>query len=427
MNPVAIIKKNAGWYLVRIIVTGLAAFVGIILSKRILPPNEFLDFNLLANGVTLLNSFLIAWFGQSIIRFYHSYHYFFRVKNIVLIITANFLFVGMPVFFVWKAFIGIDRPVLYPLVFMMLNALYTALLLLFQAAHKARIVAAAETMRSAVIIAALFVPQVVHAKVDVDYFWLVWVASCLLTSIYLFMVRKTIMQSFFLQEGQEASLVLEKTRVIISRVAKFGLPLSAWVFVSFLLLNADRWFVYKSGISTEAAANYVALSDLMMRGTGFLFSPIVSSAYPVISSLYDEGRKVEVRGIVLKVILWQTLLAIAAAAGFIVVNKMLFRMLGTNQDSYLLIVSGLVMIAGNTLWQVSAMFHKVAELGVETIKLFWALCVSCAVVYACYYYFIKPDSLMGVIAVMSIGYILYFLYTYWLFATYKWNEHNEKI
>jgi len=72
MNALSIIKRNASWYVLNIIVTGTGAFTGIILSKRLLTPQEFLQFNLMANGVTLLNMFLVGWFVQSIIRFYHS-------------------------------------------------------------------------------------------------------------------------------------------------------------------------------------------------------------------------------------------------------------------------------------------------------------------------------------------------------------------
>jgi hypothetical protein len=272
-------------------------------------------------------------------------------------------------------------------------------------------------------------PQLFGKHAGADYFWLVWITSCLVTSIYLFLVRKTFVQSPLLQEEHLQSFVPETNRVIMGRVVKFGLPLSAWVFVSFLLLNADKWYVYKSGVPAEAAANYVALSDIMMRGTGFLFSPIVSSAYPVISGLFDQGKRADVRRIVLKVILWQTLLAVLASAGFVAVYPVVFSMLGMQQGNSgsLFVIAGLVMIAVNTIWQVSAMFHKVAELGVETIKLFWALCAASAVVYVGYYYIFKPASLMGVVAVMTVGYLVYFFYTYWLFATYDWKEHNEKI
>jgi O-antigen/teichoic acid export membrane protein len=427
MNPVEVIKKNAGWYLIRIIVTGVAAFAGVILTKRLLLPSDFLDFNLLANGVTLLNSILIAWFGQSIIRFYHSYHYFFRVQNIVFISTANFLLVGLPVFFVWKWLIGIDSYTIFPLAFMMLNALYSALLLLFQAAHKAKIVAVAETIRSIVIIVGLFIPQFFDEKVGANYFWLVWIVSSFISTVCLFYLRKVFVESKAILNDNPKETAQESNAMIMNKVVKFGLPLSAWVFISFLLINADKWYVYKAGVSVELAANYVAISDIMMRGTGFLFSPIVSSAYPVISGLFDKGKGADVRKIVLKVILWQTLLGIGAIVGFAVLFPVVFKLLGIQADSFIFVYGGLVMIALNTLWHVSAMFQKVAELGIETIKLFWALCVASLAVYLCYYLAIKPASLIGVIAVSSVGYLIYFLYTYWLFATFKWKEKNETV
>ncbi|HET8687911.1 MAG TPA: oligosaccharide flippase family protein, partial [Methanosarcina sp.] len=343
MNPLTIIRKNAGWYGLNILVTGSSAFVGIILSKRLLTTEDFLHFNLLANGVTLLNNFLIGWFVQSIIRFYHSHHLFFRIRNIMAIAAANFLFISLPVFYLWRSFIGIDEPVLQPIVFMFINALYTIFLALYQATHQAKTVATSETIRSSIIIFGLLIPLLAKTSIEASYFWMLWIVSCLMPAFFLFARRQRLYQSRELQEGEMPTNGLPSNRQALKTVLNFGIPLSGWMFVSFLLLNADKWYLYKSGLSPQLVANFVALSDIMMRGVGFLFSPIVTSAYPVISKLFDDGKYSEVRFVMKRVVRWELLLSAAAIIGFVAFHPFVFTLLRIHDSSRMYLLIGLIL------------------------------------------------------------------------------------
>jgi O-antigen/teichoic acid export membrane protein len=425
MNPLTIIRKNAGWYGLNIIVTGSSAFVGIILSKQLLSPEDFLQFNLLANGVTLLNNFLIGWFVQSIIRFYHSYHLFFRIRNILLIAAVNFLAISTPVFFLWRSFIGIGEPVIQPILFMFINALYTILLALYQATHQAKTVAASETIRSGIIIIGLLVPFISRDSIGASFFWILWIVSCLLPAIFLFVRRQKLYQSRELEEGATPTNAIHTNRTAIRNVLQFGLPLSGWMFVSFLLLNADKWYLYKCGLPPQMVANYVALSDIMMRGVGFLFSPIVTSAYPVISKMFDDGRYSEVRFVMKRVVKWELVLSAAALAGFFITHRLIFALLRINDSSKMFLWIGLLLIMVHTLWQISAMFHKIGELRLKTAQLLLALIFATALVYISYYKLVMPVSLPGVMAVFSSGFIVYFIYSFLLFKTFKWNKIDE--
>ncbi|HSR39793.1 MAG TPA: oligosaccharide flippase family protein [Phnomibacter sp.] len=425
MNPLTVIRKNAGWYGLNIFVTGSSAFVGIILSKQLLSPEDFLQFNLLANGVTLLNNFLIGWFVQSIIRFYHSYHLFFRIRNILLITAANFLVISIPVFFLWRSFIGIGEPVIQPIVFMFINALYTILLALYQATHQAKTVAASETLRSSIIIIGLLAPFLSTVSIGASYFWILWIVSCLLPALFLFVRRKKLYQSRELKEGTAPAIAMHNSRTAIKNVLQFGLPLSGWMFVSFLLLNSDKWYLYKCGLPPQMVANYVALSDIMMRGVGFLFSPIVTSTYPVISKMFDDGRYSEVQFVMKRVVTWELLLSTAAVAGFVISHRLIFALLRINDSPKMFLWIGLLLIVVHTLWQISAMFHKIGELRLKTAQLLLALLLATALVYIAFYKLVVPASLPGVMAVFSSGFVVYFIYSFLLFKTFKWNKIDE--
>jgi len=419
-----LLKKNAVWYALSIVVTGLAAFGGIIFTKQNLDASSFVHFNLQLNTAMLISMVALGWFGQSINRFYHGMQGVLHRRAIFNIATVISCTVSIPLFVLWGIIFKINTAWVFPIIFIWVNALQYSFLICRQAALEASQSTLSEIIRSGSIIVFLALPYVFHYKVSETYYWISWISSYALAAFYLFITEA------YTSQGISTIKKLEITpefKLSIKKMLHFGLPLSLWLLCSYVFLYSDRWYLVSAGYNMVETSNYVAVADIMMRGTGFMFSPIVSAAYPLLSRMFDSKDLLNVKVVIIKVIKWEVLMMLGAIIGFLALHKVVFSLLKIKDNTNnLFIWVGVLLLVFQSLWQISAMLHKVAELQLRTGLLMIGNIASLALTYSLFYFVVKPQTMIGVSVCFGAGTIVYVVFCLFLFKYLSFANSNQQ-
>jgi O-antigen/teichoic acid export membrane protein len=423
-NATALIRKNASWYAISIIISGLSSFGGIFLTKINLPANEFIHFNMQMSGITLFNVVTLGWFVQGITRFYHlnaAELTRIRILNITLVTS---IFISAPFFLLWVNFVNLGQRLWYPVFYLIINSVYSSFSVRTQASLNARGATIAEIIRNIIVLAILGLPFIVDVRVNENYYWIGWILSNILPSAYLFIITHKLSKASTSSDadtqvsGQQLSSASDTHPFweLGKKMLSFGLPLSLWLLISAPVMNADRWYLSKHNLDRTVVANYLAIADMMLRGTLFLFSPLSSAAYPVLVRMFDENNRNEVKKVILKVIKWQVLMMAGAIAGFAILHKIVFLYLKIPPASErLFFILGVLLMFFHSLWSISAMLHKVAELQMRTKLLMLGNTAAAILSSLLLYVWVKPTTLIPVVLCFGSGIVLYFLYCIFLF------------
>jgi O-antigen/teichoic acid export membrane protein len=255
----------------------------------------------------------------------------------------------------------------------------------------------------------------VRIKATEQYYWLSWLCSYFVAFIFLF-------SSYPARPALAVDPVLGEKQVtykmILRQMVSFGLPITVWQVISFLMLNADRWYLVKFKFDSALTSDYLALSDVMMRGSGFMFSPLVSAAYPMISRIFDKGDFREVKRLILQILKWEVVILCVALLGFFILHSILFSTLNFKTRDYSIFMIGVVLLIVHSLWQMSAMLHKVAELNLISSLMVRGILLSCLISYTALYFIIIPKTTIQVLFCFSLGILSYFIYAIVLFRKY---------
>lgn len=419
-NVGKILKRNTLWYSLNLILTSTSALLGIIISKRYLNPENFVNFNVVTGGIVLLNLFLVGWLSQSIIRFGHTYKKLFEAKNLIIIGICIFISIGIPLFLIWKNFLNLKTNLIFSLFFMIMNSIYSLLIAKVQSQNNARYVTISEFIRNILILLPLTLLVTSKQNITIETLWIIWLIS---SAGSLFFLLRKINDKQNKSKTSFPTLISKYNKSDLKLIINFGAPISIWIFISFALVNADKWYLIKSELNSKIIADYIAISDIVIRGIGFIYSPFVSSAYPVISKMYDEGEEKMVKKIINKIIYIQVILTSISVIIYSLLYKVLFNILQIEFTNHMYYV-GMALIIIQSIWQMSAMFHKIHELKIQTHKAMIALAIATFITYSLLYLILKPTFLVNIISITALGYSLYFLYTMISFINFSPKDKN---
>jgi len=402
-----VIKKNAGWYFVSMLVTGSTAFAAIVITKRWLSPEMFIRFNLKLNAIFMINTICLSWISLSIYRMYHQKREFFKTDNLVMMALSNALILGLPLMVTWYWLIKPGGTFLWPFTFLFIAFCYQIVLVSHQAALNAKRTTIAETIRGVSTLILMILPVVLKMDVGENYFWMVWVCAYLMAFFPL--LYKTGNSLMFI--GKDAKILPKAVYFNhLKEVFHFGWPFVIWMFFSFLLSFADRWYIAGANLPEGKTADYLALVDSVFRGCGFLFVPLNTSGFPVISRMYDEGNMPATYKLILKVVKTELLLLLGAIILTLLFHRLIFSFLNittlSGTTSILLLAT---LMLGHGMWQICGMIQKPAELKMKTIWLALANALGSGLVYALLYLVVQPKSVLGIVLCLCSGILFYCL------------------
>ncbi|MFN4006255.1 MAG: hypothetical protein ACK4HE_01970 [Chitinophagaceae bacterium] len=411
-----ILRVNSIWYFLQMLTTALASVGTIIITKQQLQ-SDFIFFTLSIGAITFINNFTLCWLNQGINRFVFAYAQYLTIKNSILYAIASVLTLSLPIYIAWAWWVDMLYRVELPILFLLFHGIYSTVLAYTQATLRAKLAFLSEFIRSVTILFSFIFIYLANIKASNEFFWSFQILSVILATILIAWKNGFVnsplkihlnFQGFVSKMSSDIRL-----RVVLRNMFNFGLPLTIWSFVSFCLLNIDRWYMLREeAINKTSLADYTALYDLIFRGVGFSFAPFVASSFPIIVRLYDSGNKIGARNTIIRVLLIQTLLLIAGIIGFYFLHDIMFELLHFDESSKsAFLYVGILLIVLIVLWQMSAMLQKPLELAFRTKHMLIMLSIAAILTTACFY-IVRPTSIENAVMCFAVGIIFYFLFTF---------------
>jgi O-antigen/teichoic acid export membrane protein len=399
----SVLKRNAGWHAFTMLLTGTSAFLGIVFTKQTLVPDQFIQFNLKINAILMINVFTISWLTISMFRMLHAKKEFYKIDNLCFLALASAFLAGIPAFALWFFLLKPAGQHLLPFIFLLLISVYGVLLVSQQAALNARSAWAGEAIRSATLLALLCIPVIAGEHVSESYCWWTWIISYS-SGIFYFVIKAK--GGFFLSLKGKPAILQGTYKEHLVQTLRFGLPFCIWILISYLMTNADRWYLARQAIDVGEKSDYLAMADTMMRGVGFIFMPLNTSAFPLISQLHDKGDRHGVKAIMLKILGLQTLLVIGAIIGFYLLRSQFFWLLNIEHLTSPLLV-GMILLIIHAVFQVSFILQKPVEMVAKTSLLAFLLSLCALVVYLLLWIIVRPATVTGITCCLGAGMLLY--------------------
>ena len=367
----------------------------------------------------MVNSVCISWITISMFRMLHSKAKFFSTDNILMMGAVNALVIAMPIFLAWYFLIYPGGLIGLPLFFLITATLHAVLLVQNQAGLKANITAIAETIRGISTLIFMLLPSFIHMEVSEHFYWIVWLSAYWLSIAYMVLMRAS--GYYFFGRAREEVNALSY-RKHLGEIARYGFPFSVWMLFSDLLAYSDRWYLAASGIDKAAAADYLALADSVFRGCGFLFVPLNTSGFPVVSRLYDTGDMTATYKLIIKIVKIEVLLLFIATSMLFLFHNQVFSLLhiksGNPQQNLTILI--LLVITHGT-WQICAMIQKPAELRMKTGWLAAGNALGTIIAYSLLYLIIRPENVLGILLCLIAGIMSYTLFVSYLMIRFTKN------
>ena len=355
-DVVQTIRRASVWYAASILLTGSVNFISIFFIKRQLGDGQYAFFNMVLN--TILVAVLVGqgWIVNSTLRFGRR-----KSTDADGVEPQKLLCYGF-----YSSLVLLTPATVVLLVLQLPQLLLPVAVLLFSAAMQAVMVAItqaglqpqryfyAEGVRSAVLLAGMLAPGLPGIEAGYAYYLYCFAAAYVAAFIFL-----------WLKLDKKAAKTSGNTLPGFKKLFYFGLPMSLWLGGMYFIVFSDRYFLLPH-VPGEEIGNYAALADLLVKGMGFLLSPLVNAAYPLLAAA-EAGPQANFRPVIRKLLRRQIMLVVAAAVGYILFYKLVFGWLRVPPGlADRLFWSGLLVLAGSACWQINTLLHKPMEMRLAT-------------------------------------------------------------
>lgn len=189
---------------------------------------------------------------------------------------------------------------------------------------------------------------------------------------------------------------------------RYGWPMTIWLASSALLLYVDR-LIISATLGPEAAGEYAAVSDVIVRGFAMLTFPLTMVSHPIVMRAWNAGKRAD--ALATNAVYRRYLLVLAS--GTIIVGAVLGRpvlegLLSIDVSSPYLVP---LLLAGAGLWQAGLMTHKELELTDRT-RTMAGLVVGITLLSAAANVVLTPVvGIVGPATVFAIGAAIYTIST----------------
>ncbi|MES2774174.1 MAG: oligosaccharide flippase family protein [Bacteroidota bacterium] len=401
MKESAILKRSAFMYAFSILFTGMVNFIAIPVLKQKIGSGEFAYLNLYMNLLLVISYIGAGWLAQSCVRFFPVVsgqpgfgNVFKKLAIISGLFTALLAFITA-VFFRHYAWMLVAFPA--TIFFINLQSMVVAWM---QASVRPKTVAMAEVLRSLV-----FLCFTLGIKTNSGYnliivAWFGWLASYLV-SLLLMLVAIKKYPVAKKEQGAPAEI-----KALFSKFAAFGFPLSLWLAGTFVLFYADRFFLLRHW-PASLVGHYSALFDVLQKGIGFVLSPLVTAAYPLLARLYEEGKHDDLKRLSRKALRWQALITATVLMGYIIAWPLLKKILAIDEAGNSFFVSGLLILGGAATWQMNMLLHKPFELQHRTLFLLAMVGICVSLLLLADWLIIPDYGFVGAASVFFASTVLY--------------------
>ncbi len=388
-------------YAFSILFTGVVNFVAIPVLKQKVGPAEFAWLNLYMNLLLVLSYIGAGWLVHSCIRFFPAVsgqNGFGKVfKKLAIFSGLATMVLALVTVFFFKHYTWML--VAFPATIFFIN-IQSIVVAWMQASMRPKAVAMAEVLRSLVFLSFILLIKNGQGYNIIIMIWAGWLASYVVSLLVMLVVIKKY-PSVKKEEERDADI-----KMIFLKFAAFGFPVSLWLAATFILFYADRFLLLRHW-PADMVGHYSALFDVLQKGIGFVLSPLVTAAYPLLARLYEENKHADVNKLSQKVLMWQLLITATVLLGYIIAWPLLKKVLIINEGEETFFISGLLVLGGTAIWQMNMVLHKPFELQHRTLFLLATAGVCVSLLLITDWFIIPQYGFVGAAATFFTATVLY--------------------
>ena len=355
-------RKDYFNYLISVILPALISGISIPLLKHLLGATGYGFFSIWFNAILILTAILTGWITQSIILFYPSSDnkQFFSNEAFRLSMRTQIIFFLPVLVVIWYLSQDILFAFLCSMV-LLVTAIQFCILPIIQSNFQSRKIIFSEFIRVVTYVGC----AILLVKISrFSYLYALFIAVIISYSLSLFYLRVQARKFFTsdLTAGNEKST----TKHLFKKFFKYGAPLSLWFVFACLLSYVDKLFMLRQ-FGGEIQGNYQAIFDLISKSLILIISPIGTSLFPILTSAYTKGNRIEIRMLLKKLIIYEL-------SGFFLVS-ICYWLFGADLLFFILKIPhtassklmGFIIICGSFLWQIAILVQKRFELKLKSL------------------------------------------------------------
>lgn len=316
------------------------AAVILLLTKELfatLSSQSFEKYSLISSLSITLASFIIGWLSQSNIR------YALKDKEGTIDVNESIAILNIVILSCSLLCYVIFLKTIFLILFLSLSiALNRLSLSYFQAIIKPKWVFYQELLRSVILLIYIFSTYVYHYN-DLRYA-IIWVSfSYLIPSLFIY---KEININFSINFNG------------FKKYLKYGIPMSIWLVISTAYPTLER-YILSNTYAGDDLSDYLVMSELLVRGAGIVFTPIMMYLHPLLMNSFDKSEN-EFNNIFIKSALLLCITSISIISIYTIMSDSIIRLLMPNVNSRIVDYS-FVILCIPALWQLCFMSHKKLE------------------------------------------------------------------
>lgn len=377
-------KKDYLNYLLSIIIPAIISGTSIPLFKQLLGSEGYGRFALWFNAVMIFTAVMTGWIAQSIIRFYPSSNdkNDFVKKSRLLLKRIIFIVIIPVSIIVW--IISNDYLLVILFILALLSVSFQLITVpVIQSSFLSKKIIFSEMIRIMVYagcgILLLLVSNIFYLYILLSAVILGYTTSFL----YLFISSRK-----KLQDHDEIPII-NNTSELISKFYNYGIPLSFWFVLSYLMTYVDKLFaLYNSGGLYQG--NYQALFDFIYKSLGLVIAPAITALFPLITTAYELGGRKEIRVFLKKILYYEVLFFVVISIGYWLFGASLLFYILKIPDTLSFKWIGFIIICSSFLWQFSIIIQKKFELRLKTSSVLFM--VAMAFMVQIIFYFLNWHS-----------------------------------
>jgi len=253
----------------------------------------------------------------------------------------------------------------------------------YQSILESKVVLISESLRCLVL---CFLIVILILELTVSFsFVLVFLISSLLTPVLLVAYKRKLKINWNIDKK------------LYSKYFKYGIPMSVWLLLSTMYPAIERAILVL--YQPEHLTDYLAISEVLIRGAGLVFTPIIMYLHPYLMRTFDHDVK-EFDLLLFKSFLILAIFTIITLFIYSVVSRYLITWFFPGFDLVLINNSTFILLIP-ALWQFSFLAHKKLEAQGKTILMSMLIGV-CLTIYATGLYFFIPVYGVWTSVVMQI-------------------------
>ena len=359
-------------YSITKIIPGIVALINIIVIIKVVGAQEYGKYSIAYSFIVTLTSFCGGWLNQALLRYYPGNNEIKAIESqaiLGLLISALiglFILIGIYLIKANSLFEFIN--ILIAIFFFISVLLYQFQISVYRSQIRPNMVVILTSIQS---ILSLVLPLffIYFFGPEVKYIIIGLIIAYLGSTMKNIMFKSYSLKSSFLFQ--------EESNSILSKLFKFGWPLSIWLTLSLSLQFFDRYFI-NHYYDYNLTGIYAGFYDLVVRIFSILIFPITMAVHPRMMSLWNESRHSDA------INLWKIamLIQISIFSCFCIVGQLFYKEItffllwlfaDLNPQYFHLLMP---LFVGGFIWQFALLIHKPIELNQKTHFMLIAIIIA---------------------------------------------------